>query len=390
MKREKRSFLAGMLTTLLVISMISTVSAISGKLTQEVTYNNIGVILNGERINLVDSNGNSVEPFMYNNTNYLPVRVIAEALGLSVSFDNQRNSIILTTVNDTRKAASVVRTIDGDTIVVNLDGKEETIRLIGVDTPESVHPDKSKNSDAGVAASQFTEFYLSNQNVELEFDVQERDKYGRILAYVYTKDGMFNEKLLETGYASVATFPPNVKYVDRFTDIVKNRNSSIPSKNYQDGFMEAPSIIYTTSTDDNKLDQSLLYLTGEITSMAKTDKNIDCFIVKTNKGHATITNTFNRSDFKELKVGDMVCVGVAYTSTDVKDKTIVCSYVRTLQVEKKSETNDSQQATGRTVYVTKTGSKYHFNGNCNGGTYYKSTLSEARSRGLTACSKCAR
>ena len=93
---RKKDFFAGMATMMLIILMVSTASAKSGKVTQEVQYNNIGIILDGTRLVLKDSEGNSVEPFMYNNTNYLPVRTIAEALGLNVAWDSNENVIILT------------------------------------------------------------------------------------------------------------------------------------------------------------------------------------------------------------------------------------------------------------------------------------------------------
>lgn len=111
----------------------------------------------------------------------------------------------------------VVRVVDGDTIVVNYNGTNEKVRLIGVDTPESVHTDKSKNTEEGVKVSDYTKAQLTGKKVALELDVQERDKYGRILAYVYLDGVMYNKTLLEIGYAKVATYPPNVKYVDDFT-----------------------------------------------------------------------------------------------------------------------------------------------------------------------------
>jgi len=113
----------------------------------------------------------------------------------------------------------VVRVVDGDTIVVNYNGTNEKVRLIGVDTPESVHVDKSKNTEEGVKVSDYTKSQLTGKKVALELDVQERDKYGRILAYVYLDGVMYNKTLLEIGYAKVATYPPNVKYVDEFTKI---------------------------------------------------------------------------------------------------------------------------------------------------------------------------
>ena len=112
----------------------------------------------------------------------------------------------------------VVRVVDGDTLIIEMEDKEERVRLIGVDTPESVHPDASKNVETGKIASDFTKSRLEGEYIELEFDVQERDRYGRILAYVWHDGEMYNKVLLREGYAQVATFPPNVKYVDLFTE----------------------------------------------------------------------------------------------------------------------------------------------------------------------------
>ena len=115
----------------------------------------------------------------------------------------------------------VVRVVDGDTFVVNFNGKDEKVRLIGVDTPESVHADSSKNTKEGILVSDYTKSKLNGKIVKLEFDVQERDKYGRLLAYVYIDGEMYNKHLLEIGYAKIATYPPNVKYVEEFKEIQK-------------------------------------------------------------------------------------------------------------------------------------------------------------------------
>jgi micrococcal nuclease len=110
----------------------------------------------------------------------------------------------------------VTRVVDGDTVEISpaIDGIED-VRLIGVDTPEMRDPDCGVQP-YGDVASAFTQAQLSGQQVELEFDVEKTDRYDRLLAYVYEDGEMFNETLLEEGYAQVATFPPNVKYVDRF------------------------------------------------------------------------------------------------------------------------------------------------------------------------------
>lgn len=116
-------------------------------------------------------------------------------------------------------AYEVVRVVDGDTLVINYNGKNEKVRLIGVDTPESVHPNEEKNTEFGDEVSKHSKEMLNGKQVVLEFDVQERDKYGRLLAYVYLDGQMYNKLLLEKGYAKIATYPPNVKYVEDFTTI---------------------------------------------------------------------------------------------------------------------------------------------------------------------------
>ena len=108
--------------------------------------------------------------------------------------------------------------IDGDTFIL---ADSEKVRLIGVDAPETVHPAKSVQH-YGKEASEFAKRMLEGKQVRLEMDVQERDQYGRLLAYVYLEDGtFFNAELVKQGYAQVSTYPPNVKYVELFTQLQK-------------------------------------------------------------------------------------------------------------------------------------------------------------------------
>lgn len=118
-------------------------------------------------------------------------------------------------VPDNAIPAKVTSVIDGDTIKVIVQGKEETVRMILVDTPETKHPDKPVEP-FGPEASEFTTKTLDGKDVYLELDVQERDQYGRLLAYVWIGGKLFNKMLLEKGLARVAVYPPNVKYVDEF------------------------------------------------------------------------------------------------------------------------------------------------------------------------------
>jgi micrococcal nuclease len=109
----------------------------------------------------------------------------------------------------------VARTVDGDTVEVLQRGRLVDVRLIGIDTPESVHPTEPDEC-FGHAAAEFTERALEGRHVRLAFDVERTDAYGRTLAYVFVDGGLFNEALVARGYAQVATYPPNVRYVDRF------------------------------------------------------------------------------------------------------------------------------------------------------------------------------
>ncbi|MCL1912481.1 MAG: thermonuclease family protein [Eubacteriaceae bacterium] len=109
----------------------------------------------------------------------------------------------------------VVRVVDGDTIIIDINGKNERLRFIGLDAPESVHPNEEKNTPIGFEASDFTKSWLEGKDVGLEMDVGERDKYRRLLAYVWLDGVMFNELLVESGYAYARVYPPNVKYTER-------------------------------------------------------------------------------------------------------------------------------------------------------------------------------
>ena len=97
--------------------------------------------------------------------------------------------------------ATVIRVVDGDTIVARLaNGAVEKIRLLGVDTPEVVDPRKPVQC-FGHDASAFTKSRLTGRRVSLELDAEQRDKYGRLLAYVILDGHRYNDELLERGYA---------------------------------------------------------------------------------------------------------------------------------------------------------------------------------------------
>lgn len=121
--------------------------------------------------------------------------------------------------------ATFIRAKDGDTYVVKLEstGQEATIRLIGVDTPESVAPEEyeKENTAEGKKISEIVKSKLQKgDTLSVEYDVQKEDKYGRTLAYLYFSDGkMVQDWLLESGYAQMMTIQPNSKYAEHFAEI---------------------------------------------------------------------------------------------------------------------------------------------------------------------------
>ncbi|SHF14894.1 micrococcal nuclease [Desulforamulus putei DSM 12395] len=151
-----------------------------------------------------------------------------------VSLAAQTQTKTTTTVQGENKTlpllkATVTRVIDGDTVHVSINGRDETVRMIGVNTPETHHPSKPVEY-YGPEAEKFTRSQLDGKQIWLQKDVQERDKYGRLLAYIWLEQPasdsesevrakMYNAKLLLDGYAQVMTIPPNVKYADLFVKL---------------------------------------------------------------------------------------------------------------------------------------------------------------------------
>ncbi len=126
---------------------------------------------------------------------------------------------------------SVKRVVDGDTFVL---ATGERVRLIGIDTPEmhdspklyrdseKTHQDVKTIVKLGTLAYEYTKSLIEKKRINLEFDVEKEDRYHRLLAYAYLKDGTFiNAELIRQGYASVMTIPPNVKYADLFLKLAQ-------------------------------------------------------------------------------------------------------------------------------------------------------------------------
>lgn len=129
------------------------------------------------------------------------------------------------------EGATVVRIVDGDTLVVRIDqrvegpgsgvadpGIEHRVRLIGIDTPESVRPGTPVEC-FGREASSAAKALLEGKAVRLVKDVEEADRYDRLLRYVYIEEEMANARLVANGYATAYTYPPNIRHSQLFVQL---------------------------------------------------------------------------------------------------------------------------------------------------------------------------
>jgi micrococcal nuclease len=114
-----------------------------------------------------------------------------------------------------RARAYVVRAVDGDTLEVALAGRHERVRLIGVDTPETVKPGTPVQC-FGPRASRFAHRRLEHRRVRLVFGLERRDAYGRLLAYVFLGRRLVNAELVRRGLARTLAIAPNTRFASRF------------------------------------------------------------------------------------------------------------------------------------------------------------------------------
>ncbi len=140
-------------------------------------------------------------------------------------------------IDNTDGLVLVEKINDGDTVTVLVGKNSERVRLIGIDAPElGQEPwgEISKKHLAGIIAS-------SSWKAKMEYDVERRDKYGRLLAYLWTKDGkLVNRMMVEDGYAFLFTFPPNVKHTGEFIEAYRKARKSKSGLWGRNGLNETP------------------------------------------------------------------------------------------------------------------------------------------------------
>ncbi|MFC1699620.1 thermonuclease family protein [Candidatus Omnitrophota bacterium] len=153
-----------------------------------------------------------------------PVLLILSVLAVSSCAEIDYNNILVTQV------------VDGDTLKL---ANAQMVRLIGIDTPEMYESEKlyrdarRTGQDIGAIMAggresyQFTKQLVEHKKVSLEFDIEQTDKYGRLLAYVYLIDGTFiNAEIIKQGYAKLMSIPPNTKYADFFYELYQQARAN--------------------------------------------------------------------------------------------------------------------------------------------------------------------
>lgn len=137
------------------------------------------------------------------------------------------------------KKVTVKRVVDGDTFIYRENGNNVRVRMIGIDTPESVAPEETgkENTLEGKSVSDYVKDMLDGKTVYLEYDAEKTDKFDRELAYVYLEDGRRVEDiLLSMGYAKTMTIQPNCKYAEHFVAIEQTAHDE--KAGYWDGYFE--------------------------------------------------------------------------------------------------------------------------------------------------------
>jgi len=194
----------------------------------------------------------------------------------------QDKKVSLSAVNENKSNIyRVVKVVDGDTVKLETG---ETVRYIGIDTPETKVKKngyfKKQAQPYGLEAADYNRKLVEGNYLRLEYDVQKKDKYGRILAYCYLGDTFVNARMIEAGYACVFTMPPNVKYADelmRLQRIARNQKRGLWGGLNVIGWQEALGCVNQIRTIRGKVEG--IYCSKNMLYLRIGDREINGFAV---------------------------------------------------------------------------------------------------------------
>jgi len=159
--------------------------------------------------------------FKIKNLGWIIAGILFLILVFKIISDNKKSAVVEESINVTPTAKQeiieLIKVVDGDTIIVKINGREKSVRLIGIDTPEK---DECFEKEATKKAKELME----NKKIKLEADSSQddNDKYGRLLRYIYLEDGTFvNEKLVEGGFGTEYTYKVKYKFQTEFREVEK-------------------------------------------------------------------------------------------------------------------------------------------------------------------------
>lgn len=344
-----KGYLAGLLTALLLCGLVVTAGAKSGKVMQELTYRDIRVSLDGEVLDLRNAIGEPVEPFMFDGTNYLPVRALAEALGLNVAWDGAEVMVVLTTpvpVSVTSGGA-ITQTPQSEAAQTENPvpvAEPEAKAIKAPENPEPItetmpEPEPVKTQEPSNKAD-FGEYQVEINGARLARNYD--DSLAIVIAIKWTNNSKHATSALTA--MKMRAFQNGAELSTAFPE---DFDSDLYWKRIEPGETQEVERAFTLADDMTPVEITISDILERTENPAKM--------------------TFNSSEMKQPASIKKAETPKSETQTTVSTPTV---------------TND------RTVYVTKTGKHYHYSGSCNGGNYYRSTLSEALARGLTPCDKC--
>lgn len=163
---------------------------------------------------------------MKKKTSLMSALLVAVAISIGSYYGFDLSSWFETESVQQKETFDVIKVIDGDTIKINYNGNDENVRLLLIDTPELSHKQFDGPQPFALEAKEKVETLLKNGKVEVEIGVQERDKYGRLLGYLYVDGTSIQEELLREGLARVAYVYNDKKYLDRYLQLEKEAKLS--------------------------------------------------------------------------------------------------------------------------------------------------------------------
>lgn len=343
MKAKLRGFASGVVFTVLLMGLIGTVSATRGRRMAELDYLDIRVTIDDKEISFADAPGVYAEPFTMDGTTYLPVRVIAWALGMDVAWDEATSTVKLTTENYRPQRNGF---------------NSATNQKVKIGNYTFSLPNCWKESDTGDTDTK--RYYAETNGKVAMIDIDcfyDTDKvsYDALVAD--------NENMITAVESSLSAVGGKITGYETFQ-----------------GGDDAKGILYSYTMAFN-VEGKLYHGEGKLFCFPSEEDNKWFYVWMAASDNTEYTYD---EDFTKILL------------TIKKDTVNQGSWVNPTPGSSSSSKNTGNASTSapdmpngsQTVYVTKSGSRYHYDSTCNGGTYYPATLQEAERRGLTPCQKC--